>query len=462
MTDLTQLSVVELGEALRRRQTTSLEATRAYLDRIAAVDGKLGSYLMVTADFALEAASRADAEASAGRWRGPFQGVPLGLKDLVYVKGVATTAGSRVLADFRPDYDATVWKRLADGGAVLLGKTNLNEFAYGGVNVGCHNPYALDHLPGGSSAGSGAAVAGRTAAAAIGTDTSGSIRIPAAACGCVGLKPTWSRVSRHGVIPLAQSMDCVGPMTRTVADAAMMLQVIAGHDPNDSTSSREAVSDFAAAAARANVRGLRIGVVRELSDRIAPEVDRLFKLSLQRLADQGARVDEVAIPPLEIGALINSVVTSVEALEHHQAWLAERRALYGVDCRVQLEAGMMVPATAYVRAQRGRARILAAVLRALEAHEVLVSPGSAATATAAADFARDPKAAADAGYRDMLRFTQPFNATGQPALTVPIGLTPAGLPAAIQIVGRPFDEAMLFRVGAAVEAARGPMPPAPI
>jgi aspartyl-tRNA(Asn)/glutamyl-tRNA(Gln) amidotransferase subunit A len=461
VSELTSLSVTELGDRLRRRETSSLAVTQAYLDRIAAVDGKLGSYLTVVADLALEAARRADAEAATGRWRGPFHGVPIGLKDLIYVRGLPTTAGSRVLADFRPDYDATVWKRLADAGAILLGKLNLNEFAYGGLNLACRNPYALDHLPGGSSAGSGAAVAGRTCAAALGTDTSGSIRIPAAACGCVGLKPTWSRVSRHGVIPLARSMDCVGPMTRTVRDAALMLQVIAGHDPDDSTSSGEAVGDFAAAA-RADVRGLRVGVIRQLSDRISPEVDRLFKVTLQRLAAQGARVDEVSIPPLEIGALINNIVTSVEALEYHQAWLAERRALYGADCRLQLEAGMMVPATAYVRAQRGRARILAAVLKALDAHDVLVSPGAAATATAAADFARDPKAAADAGYRDMLRFTQPFDATGQPALTVPTGLTSDGLPAAIQIVGRPFDEAMLFRVGAAVEAARGAMPPASI
>ena len=458
MTELTDLGVIGLGERLRRRQASSVEVTQAYLDRIATVDGRLGSYLTVTADLALAAAKRADAEAAAGAWRGPFHGVPVGLKDLIHVKGIPTTAGSRVLAGFQPGYDATVWKRLADGGAILLGKLNLNEFAYGGLNAACHNPYALDHLPGGSSAGAGAAVAGRTAAAAIGTDTSGSIRIPAAACGCVGLKPTWGRVSRHGVIPLAQSMDCVGPMTRTVGDAALMLQVIVGHDPDDSTSSREPPPDFAAPA-RLGVQGLRIGVIRELSDRIAPEVERLFKATLQRLADQGARVDEVSIPPLEIGALINNVVTSVEALEYHQTWLAERRSLYGADCRAQLEAGMMVPATAYVRAQRGRARILAAALKALADHDVLVSPGSAATATAAADFARDPKAAADTSYRDMLRFTQPFDTTGQPALTVPIGLSTEGLPAAIQIVGRPFEEAMLFRVGGAVEAARGPLKP---
>jgi aspartyl-tRNA(Asn)/glutamyl-tRNA(Gln) amidotransferase subunit A len=296
VTPLVDLDVVALGALLRRGQASSVEATRAYLDRIDAVDGRLGSYITVTREIALGAAADADAEGRAGRWRGPLHGVPVGLKDLVYTKGVLTTAGSKVLANFRPDYDATVWRRLADGGAVLLGKTNLNEFAYGGLVKACRNPYALDHLPGGSSAGSGAAVAGRTAAAAIGTDTSGSIRIPAAACGCVGLKPTYGRVSRHGVIPLAQTMDCVGPMTRTVADAALMLSVIAGKDAEDSTSSTEPAPDFAAVTSE-DVKGLRIGVVRELSEGIDPEVGALFHAALRELKPRARSSTRSRFPP---------------------------------------------------------------------------------------------------------------------------------------------------------------------
>jgi aspartyl-tRNA(Asn)/glutamyl-tRNA(Gln) amidotransferase subunit A len=457
--DLLDQDATALAALLRARQVSAVDLTSAYLDRIAEVDDRLGSYIAATPDLAHAAARRADAVAATGEWLGPLHGIPIGLKDLIYTKDVATTAGSRVLAGFKPDYDATVWRRLSAAGAVLLGKLNLNEFAYGGLNKACRNPYALDRLPGGSSAGSGAAVSGRTAAAALGTDTSGSIRIPAAACGCVGLKPTYGRVSRHGVIPLAESMDCVGPMTRSVRDSALMLSVVAGHDPDDSTSSREPVAD--ASALDRGVAGLRIGVIRELNDGLAPDVDLLFKTTLERLVDLGATVDEVSIPSLELGAMINAVVTWVEALEYHQARLAEQADLYGADCRLQLQTGMMMPATSYVRAQRGRARVLAQALAALHRHDVLVSPGSAATATRAADLAgMNAKAAADAGYRDMLRFTQPFDATGQPALVVPTGLTPDGLPAAIQIVGRPFDEAMLFRVGAAVEAARGPLPPA--
>jgi aspartyl-tRNA(Asn)/glutamyl-tRNA(Gln) amidotransferase subunit A len=250
-------------------------------------------------------------------------------------------------------------------------------------------------------------------------------------------------------------MDCVGPMTRSVRDCAAMLRVIAGHDPDDSTSSDAA----APVAFDRGVRGLRIGVIRELTDRLAPDVEPLFRKTLGQLSAMGARIDEVSIPSLELGAFVNAIVTFVEALEFHQARLAEQRDRYGADCRVQLETGMMIPATSYVRAQRGRARVLADVLKALEGRHVLVSPGAGATATpAAALAAMAPKTAADAGYRDMLRFTQPFNATGQPALVVPTGLTTEGLPASIQIIGRPFDEAALFRVGAAIEEARGALP----
>jgi aspartyl-tRNA(Asn)/glutamyl-tRNA(Gln) amidotransferase subunit A len=458
--ELLQLDVTALAGLLRTRAASAVEVTAAYLDRIAAVDRQLGSYLTVTAELALAAARAADVAAAKRDLLGPLHGIPIGLKDLIYTRGIDTTAGSPALAGFKPDYDATVWTRLASAGAVLLGKLNLNEFAYGGLNKACHNPYALDRLPGGSSAGSGAAVAGRTAAAALGTDTSGSIRIPASACGCVGLKPTYGRVSRHGVIPLAASMDCVGPMTRSVRDSAVLLATIAGHDAEDSTSAREPLPDFVAAAGE-DVKGLRVGVIRELKDGIAPEVDGLFKASLRGLTDLGATVDEVSIPSLELGAMINAIVTWVEALEYHQTRLTEHPGLYGANCRLQLETGMMVPATSYVRAQRGRARVLAQTLAALDKHDVLVSPGAAATATLAADLAgMNAKAAADSGYRDMLRFTQPFDATGQPALTVPTGLTREGLPASIQVVGRPFDEAMLFRVGAAIEAARGPLPAA--
>ncbi|HYA34535.1 MAG TPA: amidase, partial [Candidatus Binataceae bacterium] len=249
--EILEFDAFELSQKIRNRQLSPVEVTQAYIGRIAELDEHLRSYITVTHDEALAAAKRAEDDISARRSRGPFHGVPVALKDLLYTRGIRTTGGSKILADFVPDFDATAWTRLEAQGAVLLGKLNLHEFAYGVTSSNPHwgiarNPYALDRIPGGSSGGSAAAIVARTAPITIGSDTGGSIRIPAALCGCVGLKPTWSRVSRHGVIPLAYTMDHVGPITRTVRDAAMMLNVIAGHDPADSTSSREPVPDYTA------------------------------------------------------------------------------------------------------------------------------------------------------------------------------------------------------------------------
>jgi aspartyl-tRNA(Asn)/glutamyl-tRNA(Gln) amidotransferase subunit A len=254
-------------------------------------------------------------------------------------------------------------------------------------------------------------------------------------------------------------MDCVGPLTRSVRDAALMLSIIAGRDASDSTSSSLPVPEYSAVLQK-GVAGLRIGVVRELNNNLAPEVRRLFERALKQLNDLGAHVDEVSIPSIELGALINAVVTYVEALEYHQPWLAERGGLYGDACRLQLETGLLMSATNYVRAQKGRARVLAQTLRAMEKFDVIVAPGVATVATSVKDQARiEQKDSGDQGYNDMLRFTQPFDATGQPVLALPTGLTADGLPASIQIIARPFDEALLFQVGAALERARGPLEP---
>lgn len=294
LAEVLTFDVATLSSKLREREISSVEATEAYLDRISERDGKLGSYITVTQERARADAARADREIAAGNWRGPFHGVPLGLKDNVYTKGVLTTGGSTVLADFRPDFDATAWAKLASQGAVLLGKLNLNEFAYGGLLKMCRNPYDPERLPGGSSAGPAAAVVAKLCAAAIGTDTSGSIRISAAQCGCVGLKPTYGRVSRFGVIPLAYTMDHVGSMTRSVRDAAVMMNVMAGFDENDSTSSRELVPDFTASLA-GGVRGIRVGIIRELTDGLSDEVSGACGAALRLLASLGAYVDEVSI-----------------------------------------------------------------------------------------------------------------------------------------------------------------------
>ncbi len=461
--DLLALDVSSLAVKLRAKEISPVELTEAYLGRIAELDGTLRAYITVTEDVARASAKAAEAEIIAGRWRGPFHGVPVAIKDLLHTTGIRTTGGSKILAGFVPDDDATAWKRLAGGGAILLGKLNLHEFAYGITSTNPHwgavrNPYDLDRIPGGSSGGSAAAIVAMMAPATIGTDTGGSIRIPAALCGCVGLKPTWSRVSRYGVIPLASTLDHVGPITRTVRDAAIMLGAIAGHDALDSTSSREPVPDYAASVS-GDIKGVRIGVIRELNGGLSSDVSQSFGAAMKQLAALGAAVEEVSIPSIASAALVTTIITFAEALEYHEQWMRTRPADYGDDVRSLLEMGMGVTATSYVRAQRARARVLAEALNALEKHDVLAAPTSAIAAPRIDEATAITGAA---GRLDMvqaiLRFTSPFDATGQPALAIPTGLSPAGLPLSMQIIGRPFDEAAIIRVADAYERARGSLP----
>jgi aspartyl-tRNA(Asn)/glutamyl-tRNA(Gln) amidotransferase subunit A len=461
--DMLALDVAALSARLRAKEMSPVEVTEAYLGRIDALDSKLRAYITVTADVARSAAKAAEGEIQAGRWRGPMHGVPVALKDLVYTRGIRTTGGSKILADFVPTHDATVWSRLANAGAVLLGKLNLHEFAYGITSTNPHwgtvrNPYDPERIPGGSSGGSAAAIVGRMAAATIGTDTGGSIRIPAALCGCVGLKATYGRVNRYGVVPLAYTLDHVGPITRTVRDAAMVLNVIAGQDPNDSTSSEKPVPDFTAALGK-DLKGIRVGVIRELNDGLSDEVAKSFQTALAQLSALGATVETVSIPSLAASSIVTAVITWAEALEVHEQWMRTRAHEYGADVRRLLEMGMAVPATSYVRAQRGRARILADALGALESRDVLVAPTSAIPAPKIGESSVLGEGGAGVDVvQSILRFTSPFDATGQPALAVPTGLSPGGLPLSMQIIGRPFDETTVLRVGDAYERARGQLP----
>ncbi len=464
--ELLSFDVAALGQKLRAREISPVELTEAYIDRIQRTDNKIRAYITVTADLARKAARKAEHEIVAGKWRGPFHGVPIGLKDLCYTKGIVTTGGSKILGAFKPAHDSTVWTRLSRAGAILLGKLNLHEFAYGITSSNPHwgfvrNPYNLERIPGGSSGGSAAAIVARSAAAAIGTDTGGSIRIPAALCGCVGLKPTWSRVSRYGVLPLAYTMDHVGPITRTVRDAALMLNVIAGHDRNDSTSSRERVTDYTEKLA-SGISGVKVGIVRELMDGLSPDVQRSFDAATAQLRALGAEVDEVTIPSLPLSGIINGIVTWSEATEIHREWMATQPQDYGDDVRRLLEVGMMIPGSAYVRAQRARARVLAEAMDVMASRDVLIAPGAAVPAPKIGESRRFD---ADGGGVDVLtgilRFTQPFDVTGQPAIAIPTGLSSDGLPLSMQIIGRPFAEAAVLQVASAYEKARGELPAPP-
>jgi aspartyl-tRNA(Asn)/glutamyl-tRNA(Gln) amidotransferase subunit A len=455
---LLSLHVAELAQKFRLHQLSPVEVTDAYLARIEATEPRLHAYITVTAELARQAARDAEAEIMAGRWRGPFHGVPVALKDLCNTKGILTTSGSQVLASHVPDYDATLWARLAAHGAVLLGKLNMHEFACGGTATTAWgttlNPYDSQRIPGGSSSGSAAAIVARSAAATIGSDTGGSIRIPAAFCGCVGLKQTWSRVSRYGVLPLADSLDHAGPITRTVDDAALMLSTIAGFDPNDPTSSREPVPDYTLTLG-SDIKGVRAGIIHELCAGLSNEVRDGFDSATKQLAALGAELEDVSIPSIEAAPMIVLQIIWGEALEYHENWLRTRSDDYGKGVRRMLEMAMTMPVTAYIRAQRARARLLGEALRALDRVDVLLAPTSAAPPARIAD-ARG--SSSSAGLAEMIRFTAPFNATGQPAIAVPIGITADQAPLSWQIIGRPFDEAGILRVADAYERARGPLP----
>jgi aspartyl-tRNA(Asn)/glutamyl-tRNA(Gln) amidotransferase subunit A len=456
--DLTRLSIAEAGEQLRRRTLSPVELTQAYLARIQAEDAAARCYITVLHEQALAAAARAEQEIARGGCRGPLHGIPIALKDLIMTRGIRTTCGSRILKDWVPDADATVAKRLAEAGAILLGKLNMHEFAYGPTGVNPHygtpaNPWAPNRMPGGSSSGSGAAVAAGLCAAALGTDTGGSIRIPASLCGIVGLKQTYGRVSRAGVIPLAWSLDHIGPMTRTVTDAAILLQVLAGHDPADPSTAAVAVPDYRRGLG-GEPRGLRVGVVREVFfERLDPEVRAAVEAAARVLESLGVHVEEVRLPQIHHAGPATFAIITAESMAYHEPYLKTRPAEYGADVRARLLTGQFVLATQYLKAQRARQVLRAEVDAVLKDVDVLLFPTTPIPAPRI-----DEREVTVDGVRDdvrawLTRCTRPINLTGHPALSVPCGLTTGGLPIGLQLVGRQFDEATLLRVGHAYEAA---------
>jgi aspartyl-tRNA(Asn)/glutamyl-tRNA(Gln) amidotransferase subunit A len=455
--DPTRLSIAEAGEQIRRRALSAVELTRAYLDRIGRRDGEFRAYITVLEPEALAAANAADQEIGRGGYRGPLHGIPVALKDLVASRGVRTTCGARILKDWVPDTDASVALRLARAGAILLGKLNMHEFAYGPTGVNAlygtpRNPWDATRMPGGSSSGSAVAVAAGLTAGALGTDTGGSIRIPAAFCGIVGLKPTYGRVSRAGVIPLSWSLDHVGPMTRTVADAALMLQVLAGRDPADPSSADVPVPDYQAAL-QGDLRGLRLGLPADyFFAHLDPEVRDAVHATVGRLQAQGAAVEAVPLPRIQLAAAASFAIMRAEATAYHEPYLKARAAEYGADVRGRLLTGQFVLATQYLKAQRARQVLRAEVDAALARVHALIGPAAPLPAPPL-----DTREVTVGGVTQDVRLwitrcTAPINVTGHPVLAVPCGLTTGGLPVGLQIIGRHFDEGTILRVGRAVEA----------
>jgi aspartyl-tRNA(Asn)/glutamyl-tRNA(Gln) amidotransferase subunit A len=452
------LAFLGIAEAARRMRTGELspvELTDAYLARIAAIDGQLNAYITVTAELAREQAHVAQVEMARGAWRGPLHGIPFGLKDMFETRGVRTTAHSRVLAHHVPAHDASTVTRLYAAGAVLLGKHALHEFAHGGPSFDlpwppARNPWNTAHYTGSSSTGSGAAVAGGLAAFALGTDTGGSVRTPAWLCGIVGLKPTFGLVGRSGVIPFSASCDHVGPLARTVEDAALVLPAIAGHDAGDPGSYAGDVPDFTRDL-RAGIAGLRIGVLRhhwEEDIRPNPELRQAVDDALAVLRDLGAHVDDVRVRSLHEYYAVRIMLTESELFARHQHHLAQHAADYGHHFLGRALAATLFSSADYLAAQRERRRIIEEMQPIYRRFDALVTAGSGPAAHL--DAHRSIGAAQKWSTPSMGTM---FSVTGAPALALPCGFSASGLPLGLQIAGRPFADATVLRIGHAYEQA---------
>ena len=453
-TELCYMTIAQAAPLLRDGQLSPVELTRAFLERIEAIDGRLNSYVTLLPERALAQARAAEAEILRGDYRGPLHGIPIGLKDLYDTAGILTTAMSRVTPDRVPTEDATTVARLNQAGTILLGKLAMHEFALGGPDFTslfppARNPWNLAHIPGGSSSGSGAAVAAGLCMGALGSDTGGSIRGPASMCGIVGIKPTYGRVSNFGVVPLSWSQDHCGPMTWTVADNALMLQALAGHDPKDPTTSTAPVPDYSAAL-RDGIAGMTIGVPRryffEAGPDVEPETLAAIEGALEVMAELGATVRDVDLPHVEQSRAANQTIMMGEAFAYHEHNLKTRREDYGAMVRDRFLLGGMLTISDYVQAQRVRSLIKREMADALREVDVLVTPTSPKPAAALEGYSGGATLTGPS-------FTGPFNASGIPAISTPGGFSSDGLPIGLQIAGKPFDEATVLRVAYAYEQA---------
>ena len=454
MSEIRDMSIAALGAAYRERTLSPVEVTEDALQRIAALNGTLKAFNTITADLALARAKAAEAEFMSGTDLGPMHGIPFGAKDIYDTAGILTSCQSKLRPDVVPDVNAHAVQKLLDGGAVLLGKCATIEFATGGPSEEtlfppARNPWNTEHVPGGSSSGSGAAVAAGMTRMALGSDTGGSIRGPAAYCGTVGIKPTYGRVSRRGVFPLSFTMDHCGPLSWSVADAALSLQVMAGFDPLDPASANEPVADYAACL-DAGVKGLKIGYVANWlaeHENTHPEIPTAIETALAALRADGAVVENVALPSHEVFHACGRMIILAECYAIHEKDLMERPELYSRPTRERLMAGAFVRGSDYVEALRMRREMsLQFNAEVLGQYDAVIAPATALPAGRFDTQPNDPLALS--GY-----LTVPFNVTGNPAMSVCCGFTSEGLPISMQVVGKPFDEAMVLRVGAAYERA---------
>jgi aspartyl-tRNA(Asn)/glutamyl-tRNA(Gln) amidotransferase subunit A len=450
-------TISEIAPRLRRREISPVELTRACLDRIEKLNPALNAFITVVADLAFADARTAEREIALGQWRGPLHGIPIALKDLIDTAGVRTTAASALYKDRAPERDAEVVRRLKQAGAVIIGKNNLHEFAYGGSSLisyfgEMHNPWDVGRITGGSSGGSAAAVASGMVYAAIGTDTAGSIREPAALCGCVGIKPTYGRVSSRGVIPLSTSLDHVGPLAATVADAAIMLQAIAGFDPEDITTSNIPVADYAGCL-HEDARQLRVGVPHEyFFDDLDPEVAAALEQALRKFATIVKDVKEVRLCDLKIEIPTDRSVQAAESYAFHAEKIAQNPDSYQPETLRRIRSGENVSAAAYMQRRREQEEARREIANIFADVDVLVTPTTPMPAPAIAELKANSDALRPAELK-LLRNTRPFNVWGLPAISIPCGFTQGGLPIALQIAGPHWREDLVLRVAHAYEKA---------
>ena len=456
--EICYMSAADLGRRLRQGEISPVEIVEAHLSRIRATEPTLNSFITLLPDQAIAAARQAERDIQAGRYRGPLHGIPVALKDLYHTGGVRTTSGSRLFDTHIPAQDCTVAARFRQAGAILLGKLNMHQFAYGptGENPDygpTRNPWNPERITGGSSGGSGSAAAAGQCPITTGSDTGGSIRIPAALCGIVGLKPTYGRVSRHGLTPLAWSMDHPGPMTRTVEDAALTLNLIAGHDPQDPASADRPVPDYAAALT-GDLRGLRIAAPRQYFDApLAPEVRQSVNQALTTLESLGAEVREVDFPEFQDAAPISTTMLMAEASAAFRDLLRTDAPRIYEPVRLRLEAGLFISAADYLRAQQARAVFDRAARRLLTDADLIAGPAAPVTAPPLLEQQVQAGEHQLGIVAALTQYTRPYNISGFPAISVPCGFSPDHLPIGLQLAARPFDEAAALRAAHAYEQA---------
>jgi aspartyl-tRNA(Asn)/glutamyl-tRNA(Gln) amidotransferase subunit A len=450
--DIAYLSIAEAAKRIAARDLSPVDLTEAMIARSAAIDPALGSFVTRTDDVARAAARDAEAEIAAGRYRGPLHGIPIALKEAFDTAGIRTTVGSKLLRDNVPVTDATAWERLRDAGAVLLGKLETTEFCYGGPSDDslfkpARNPWGADRYAGGSSSGAGVSLASGQAMGALGTDTGGSIRLPAAYCGITGLMPSYGLVSRAGVFPLSPTLDHVGPMARSVEDCAILLNALAGHDPRDAGSIARPATDYTATLA-GGAKGLRVGLAGALSrdDAVSPEGIAAYHAAADTFRGLGADVREVELSSLEDFATAQIIITLVEGYAIHEKDLQDRRAEYSYHSRMRLSLGPFIRAVDYARALQLRETLIARYNETMAAFDVILAPGAPGAA---------PKAAGVGAFQFFRKplVTMAANVLGVPALGVPAGISADGLPLAVQFMGKRFDDAVVLQAGAAFQAA---------